>query len=276
MQEWRRLSRNKLIWAGGVIILTLILVALLADFITSYDPYSQDFSCKLLQPGEGGHVLGTDEYGRDLWARIAYGARVSILVGLVAVSIGFFLGGLLGLVSGYLGGRVDMVLGRGIDVLMAFPALLTAMLVLAVLGPSLTNAMLAIGITMIARFYRVARASSLVIRERGFVLAAKAAGRDDVGIMTRHVAPNALSPILVTASLVLGRAILTETELSFLGLGTQPPTPSWGSIVSDGRMYLDSAPWVTGFAALAIVIVVLGANVFGDGLRDVLDPKLRT
>lgn len=271
----RHISRRKLICIGGGIILMVVLVALLADFITTYPPELQNITCNLLSPGEDGYLLGTDQYGRDLWSRIAYGARISIQVGLVSVSIALSLGCFLGLVSGYVGGKLDIFLGRVIDIMMAFPPLLLALLLVAALGPSLTNAMIAIGITMIPRFYRVVRASTLVIRERTFVLAAKAMGGRSIGIMIRHVAPNVLSPILVTMSLAMGSAVLTEAELSFLGLGAQPPTPSWGSIVSDGRVYLDIAPWFSGFAGLAVMILVLGFNLLGDGLRDMLDPKLK-
>ena len=272
----RLIFQNKLICVGGAIILGVILLALLADPITTYHPHSQDLAHRLLQPGTDGHLLGTDDYGRDLWARIAYGARASVKVGFISLSIALFCGCSLGLVSGYFAGRVDMFLGRANDIIMAFPSLLLALLIVAVLGASLTNAAIAIGITLTPRFYRVVRASTLVVRERGFILAAKAVGKSDVGIMVRHVVPNVLSPILVVASLSLGSAILTEASLSFLGLGTQPPTPSWGAICSGGRTYLDIAPWISGIAGLVVMIVVLGANLLGDGLRDVLDPKLRT
>jgi peptide/nickel transport system permease protein len=250
------------------------LIAVFAGVLTDYHPHSQDLVHNLLRPGERGHLLGTDEFGRDLWSRIIYGTRVSLMVGSVSVSIGLLCGCFLGLISGYFGKRTDMFLGRGIDVMMAFPSLLLALLLVAALGPSLINATIAIGITQIPRFFRVVRASTLVVKERTFVLAAKAVGRSDFGIVVRHVLPNIVSPILVSASLAAGIAILMEAGLSFLGLGAQPPTPSWGSIVNGGREYLDIAPWIMGFSGLAIMITVLGANLLGDGLRDVLDPKL--
>jgi peptide/nickel transport system permease protein len=272
----RNISRSKLICVGGAIILMAILVALLANFITTYPPEAQDLSHTLLAPGKGGHLLGTDEFGRDLLSRIVYGTRVSFRVAFVSISIAFSCGCFLGVVSGYFGAKLDMFLGRVIDVMMSFPPLLLALLVMAVLGASLTNATIAIGITYIPRFYRVVRASTLVVRERVFISAAKAVGRSDVGIIVRHVAPNVLAPVLVVTSLVVGAAILTEAELSFLGLGAQPPTPSWGVICSGGRTYLSIAPWISGLSGLAVMIVVLGCNLLGDGLRDMLDPKLRT
>jgi len=276
MQAWRKIFGKKLICFGGGIILILILGAVLADVFITYPPHSQALRDRLLPPGQGGHLLGTDEFGRDLWSRIVYGSRVSIKVSFISVGIALSFGTLLGLISGYFGARLDMFLGRVVDIMMAFPPLLLALLIVASLGASLTNAMVAIGITLIPRFYRVVRASTLLVRERAFVLAAKALGRSNIGIMLRHILPNVLSPILVAVSLAMGNAILTEAELSFLGLGVQPPTPSWGSIVASGKEYLDSAPWISGIGGLVIMIVVLGFNLLGDGLRDLLDPKLKT
>ena len=276
MRKWRKIIRNKLICAGGGILLIVFLVAFFAEFLTDYHPYTQDLFNSLLPPGSANHLLGTDEYGRDLLSRIVYGTRVSLTVGIFSVSIAIVSGCFLGLISGYFSGRLDMFLGRLIDILMAFPPLLLALLVVAALGPSLTNAIIAIGITQIPRFFRVVRASTLVVKERIFILAAKAMGISDIGMVIRHVLPNILSPIFVTASLAIGVAILTEANLSFLGLGAQPPTPSWGSIASGGTEYLDIAPWIMLLSGLSVMVTVLGTNLLGDGLRDLFDPKLNT
>ncbi|MCL4424927.1 MAG: ABC transporter permease, partial [Firmicutes bacterium] len=231
---------------------------------------------RLLPPGTQGHLLGTDDFGRDLWSRIIYGSRISLLVGLISVAIGLVVGSFLGIMAGYYLGWIDMLIGRVTDVLMAFPSILLALAIMAILGPSLTNVMIAVGITSIPRFTRVTRGSVLALREKAFVEAARGIGATNKRILRQHILPNILSPIIVMASTGIAGAILSEASLSFLGLGVQPPTPTWGSIINDGKQYLDIAPWIATFAGTAILLAVLGFNLLGDGLRDLLDPKLKT
>ena len=272
----RRLKRSPLILTGGLIVLLVILMAISAPMLAPIDPTTQSLSDRLLAPGEKGHFLGTDEFGRDLWSRVVYGARISLEVGLVSVAIGLTVGGFLGILAGYFSGWVDMAVSRVMDVLMAFPSILLALTIMAVLGSSLTNVMIAVGITTIPRFTRVVRGSVLAIRGRAFVEAARALGTPEDRILIRHIAPNILSPVIVMASTGIAGAILAEASLSFLGLGVQPPTPTWGSIITDGKQYLDTAPWISTLAGVATMVAVLGFNLLGDGLRDLLDPKLKT
>jgi len=272
----RRFWRNPLILTGGVIVLLIVFTAVFAPYLAPIDPTSQSLAQRLLPPGTKGHLLGTDDFGRDLWSRIIYGSRISLLVGLISVAIGLVVGSFLGIVAGYYLGWIDMLVGRVTDVLMAFPSILLALAIMAVLGPSLTNVMIAVGITSIPRFTRVTRGSVLALRERAFVEAARGIGATNNRILLQHILPNILSPVIVMASTGIAGAILSEASLSFLGLGVQPPTPTWGSIINDGKQYLDIAPWIATFAGTAILLAVLGFNLLGDGLRDLLDPKLKT
>ena len=271
----KRMRRSPLILVGGLIVLVVVLVAILAPALAPADPTAQHLGDRLLAPGVKGHPLGTDDFGRDLLSRIIFGARISLEVGVVSVGIGVVLGAFLGVLAGYFTGWVDMVISRVVDVLMAFPSILLALAIVAAMGSSLTNVMIAVGITTIPRFTRVVRGSVLVVRERTFVEAAQALGASSPRILTRHILPNVLSPIIVMASTSVGSAILTEAALSFLGLGVQPPTATWGSIITDGKQYLDIAPWIASLAGLATMIAVLGFNLLGDGVRDVIDPKLK-
>ena len=259
----------------GLAIVTLaILAAIAAPWLTPYPPERQDIGILLTGPS-GVHPLGVDDLGRDVLSRVLFGARVSLAVGVIAVGISLFVGVPLGLVSGYFGGGTDNVIMRVMDGLLAFPALVLALGISAVLGPSLENAMIAIGVVGVPTFARLVRGSALAVRNLEYVLAARAVGAAQPRIVIRHVFPNVLSPVIVQASLAVGVAILTEATLSFLGLGVQPPTPSWGSMVDAGKGYLSVAPWFAFAPGAAIFVTVLGFNFLGDALRDALDPRLR-
>ncbi|RMF85489.1 MAG: ABC transporter permease [Nitrospinota bacterium] len=270
----KRLVRSKAALLGFFLVSLLVLVAIFAPFLAPYDPIEQHFVQQLLPPSWE-HPLGTDEFGRDILSRILYGARIALFVGLLADGIGLVLGVILGLVSGYYGGVVDSLIMRLIDILLAFPYLLLAMLIVAILGPGLTNAMIAIGIVYIPPYARLVRGSVLSIKETEYVSAAQAAGAGDFRILLRHVLVNSLAPIIVQATLTIGWAIVETAGLGFLGLGAQPPTAEWGAMLSGGRDYMLEAPWIATFPGLAIVVTVIGFNLMGDGLRDVLDPKLK-
>lgn len=259
---------------GLVIVVLAVGAALVAPFAAPYAPDRQDVSILLTGPS-GAHLLGVDDLGRDVLSRVLFGARVSLTVGVIAVGISLVVGLPIGLVSGYVGGVVDNVLMRIMDGLLAFPALVLALGISAVLGPSLENAMIAIGVVGVPTFARLVRGGALAVRNLEYVLAARAIGVAQIRILLRHVLPNVVSPVIVQASLAVGTAILTEATLSFLGLGVQPPTPSWGSMVDAGKGYLNTAPWFALAPGAAIVVTVIGFNFLGDALRDALDPRLR-
>jgi peptide/nickel transport system permease protein len=259
---------------GAAIVLTFIVLAILAPLISPADPIFQSLPDRArfisLQ-----HPLGTDLLGRDMLSRILYGARISLTLGIAAVVVGSVLGVPLGLLAGYLGRNVDMVIMRVVDVFLAFPLLLLAIIVIAILGPSLPNMVLAVGLSAAPRFARLARGEVLSARQLDFVLASRAVGVPGWRIVGQHILPNIAGPLIVLASLRVGTAILVEASLSFVGLGPQPPTPAWGLMIADGLKAMRNAPWVAGFPGLAIMLVVLGFNLLGDGLRDALDPRLR-
>jgi len=271
-----RLRRNPPIITGGALVLLIGGMAAAAPLLAPHDPNQTHLFLRLRPPGADGFPFGSDGFGRDVLSRLLYGARISLAVGVWAVAIGGAAGVLLGLVGGYAGGWVDVVLGRIVDVIMAFPAILLALAIVAALGPSLRNSVVAIAVTMIPRFSRVIRGVVLVIRGLEFVQAAQALGSTPARIAVRHVLPNVLSPVIVLTSLGVGTAILVEASLSFLGLGVPPPTATWGSMITDGKEYMDIAPWVSGFSGAFIMAAVLGFNLLGDGLRDLLDPRLKT
>ena len=284
LQATRSRSRNREFWLGlqrskgaliGLTILgLLILAALFAPVITSYDPIAID-PPKRLQPPSGEHWLGTDHFGRDIFTRVVYGARISLPVGLIAVTIAAVSGALFGLIAGYYGKAVDAVVMRLMDVMLAFPGIMLALLVVAILGPSLRNVMIAVGIGSIPRFTRLIRGSVLSARENVYVEAARVIGAPDAVILYRHILPNVISPVIVLATLSVGTAILSAAGLSFLGLGAQPPDPEWGAMLADGRQFLRSQWWVSTMPGIAIAITVLSVNLAGDGLRDILDPRMR-
>jgi peptide/nickel transport system permease protein len=270
-----RFFQNKLAVLGGIFTLILVLMAVFAPIIAPSSPTEQDYA-KFLQSPSGENLMGTDELGRDIFSRVIYGARVSIQAGLISVGIALVIGVPIGLFSGYYRGVLDeYVVMRFTDALLAFPPLVLALSLAAVLGAGLQNAMIAIGIIFIPNFIRLMRAEVLSQREREYVTAAKASGLSDMRIMFRHILPNCLPPILVQATLSIAAAIISEASLSYLGLGTQPPTPSWGSMLSMGQGYLGDAPWISLFPGLFIFLTVLSINLFGDGLRDALDPKMK-
>ena len=276
---WRRairqFVRRPLAMAGLVIVAGVLLVALLAPWLAPHDPTKPDFMA-ILQAPDGKYLLGTDEVGRDLLSRLIYGARASIRAGLIAVAIAIAIGVPIGLLSGYLRGWVDqLVFMRLTDAMIAFPTIVLALALAAALGGNLTTAMLAIGIGSAPAFIRLARAQAMSLREQEFVEAARALGNRPLLVMLRHVFPNMIGPLLVQTSLAIAAAILAETALSFLGLGVQPPTPSWGSTLRIGTGYMQSAPWLSLYPGLSIFVTVLGINLLGDGLRDVLDPRGR-
>lgn len=261
--------------AGLVIVAGVLLVALLAPWLAPHDPTKPDFMA-ILQAPDGKYLLGTDEVGRDLLSRLIYGARASIRAGLIAVAIAIAIGVPIGLLSGYLRGWVDqLVFMRLTDAMIAFPTIVLALALAAALGGNLTTAMLAIGIGSAPAFIRLARAQAMSLREQEFVEAARALGNRPLLVMLRHVFPNMIGPLLVQTSLAIAAAILAETALSFLGLGVQPPTPSWGSTLRIGTGYMQQAPWLSLYPGLSIFVTVLGINLLGDGLRDVLDPRGR-
>lgn len=269
----RRLRANRAAMAGLAIVLLLMVAALAAPLLTRYDPLAPELANRLQPPGAA-HWLGTDDLGRDILTRIIYGARVSLQVGIASVLVAVLLGVPLGAMAGYFGGIVDNLIMRGMDIMLAFPGILLAIAIVAVVGPSLHNAMLAIGIVSIPVYARVVRASVLSLKEKEFIDAARVAGAHHFRIILRHALPNSLSPLIVQATLGVATAILDAAALSFLGLGAQPPTPEWGAMLSQGRAFLRLAPWVTFFPGLAIMLLVMGLNLFGDGLRDALDPRL--
>lgn len=273
--SWRRLRQDQFALAGGFIVLFTLFLALAAPLVAPHDPLAQDSSIRLSPIGTAGYPLGTDGNGRDILSRLIYGSRTALLVATVPVLAAAAIGLLAGLVAGYRGGWVDAVLMRIADVLFAFPAILLAIAIVAALGPRLVNAMMALAIVFIPAFARLVRASVLSLRERDFVLAARAGGATPSTIVGRHILVNALPPIVVFATLQTGQMIIFASALSFLGLGVQPPTPDWGSMANDGRNSMLIAPWVTTLPGIAIFAVSVGFNLLGDGLRDALDPTLR-
>jgi peptide/nickel transport system permease protein len=273
-QFFRRFRGNKLVVAGGTLVGLIVLAAVFAPVLAPYSPYQQHNVDQLIGPSST-YLLGTDEFGRDVLSRVLFGARISMEVALISVSIGLLCGGILGLVAAFYGGWWDLTIMRLADILFAFPALLLAIAILALLGPSLANVMIAIGIIFIPIFTRVVRAAGMVLVHEPYVEASRACGAGDLRIMLRHVLPNAVAPLMVQTTLAISYAILAEAALSFLGLGAQPPEPSWGTMLNTGRGFMTFAPWTGIVPGAAIFLAVLGFNVLGDGLRDVLDPRMK-
>lgn len=271
---YRSLKKNKLALFGAGIILFFLLVAVLAPFLSSYTYHDQEMVNRL-QPPSAEHWFGTDDFGRDVFTRIAYGARISLWVGFFAVTGALLLGTFLGLLAGYFGRWVDILISRIFDILLAFPGILLAIAIVAILGPSLQNALIAIAIVNIPVFGRLVRSKVLSLKEEEFIMAARAQGMKHGRIIFQHVLPNSLAPIIVQATLGFGTAILEAAALGFLGLGAQPPTPEWGKMLSDSRAFIQNAPWTVLFPGMSIMLLVLGFNLIGDGLRDALDPKMK-
>ncbi len=268
----RRLLDVRLVGTGLAISALVLVCALAAPLLAPYDPNEQDYLA-LTDPPSAAHVLGTDDLGRDVLSRIVYGSRVSLEVGLIAVGIAVVVGVTLGLAAGYTGGAADDVIMRGVDAVQAFPNLILALAITAALGPSIGNAMIAIGFVAAPGIARLARGQTLSVREREFVAAARVCGATPLGIVVRHIWPNVTAPIIVQATLLMGTAIVTEASLSFLGVGVQPPTPSWGAMLRTGSQYLEVAPWMSVVPGMAIFLTVLGFNFVGDGLRQAQDPR---
>ena len=275
-EVWRRLKKNKMAMIGLAIVVFLVLLAVFADFLFDYEQVviKQNTAIRLQGPSAE-HWFGTDEFGRDILARLVHGGRISLVVGVIAVAIALVLGGTLGAISGFFGGKVDMLISRAMDILLAVPSLLLSITIVSALGPSIINLMIAIAVSSVPGYARIVRSSVMTVRDNEFVEAAKAIGANDAQIIASHILPNCLAPIIVQVSLKVASAILSTSGLSFLGLGLKAPTPEWGSMLSGGRAYLRNAPHLTVFPGLAIMLTILSMNLLGDGLRDALDPKLK-
>jgi peptide/nickel transport system permease protein len=271
---WHYFKKRRMAVGGLTLILIMFLIAGLAFFLAPYDPGKTEVSMKLKAPSFQ-HLLGTDQLGRDIFSRMLYGSRISLSVGFVAVAISIFIGVLVGALAGYYGRWIDSLVMRFVDTMLCFPSFFLILAVVALLGPSIFNIMVVIGVTSWMGTSRFVRAEFLSLRERDFTQAARALGVKDSRIIFRHILPNALAPVFVTATLKVASAILIEAGLSFLGFGVQPPAPSWGNILTEGRTYIFDAWWLTIFPGLAILITVLSFNLLGEGLRDALDPRLR-
>lgn len=270
---WQRFRANRFAVAGAVVVVVMFALSFLAPFITPYDPNTLD-AYHVLLPPSASHWFGTDEVGRDVFTRMVYGARISLLVGFVAIGIATLIGTVVGLVAGYYGGWVDSLLMRFVDVMFCFPTFFLILAVITLREPSIVNIMLIIGLTGWMGVARLVRAEVLSLRERDFVLAARTIGCSDFRIIFRHIMPNALGPVLVYATLGIAGAILTESSLSFLGIGVPPPTPSWGNILTSGKEFLEFAWWLFLFPGVAITITSLSYYLVGEGIRDALDPRL--
>lgn len=270
---WRTFRKNRTAFAGAVITLIVVLVAIFAPLIAPYDPLDQDVYHRLLSP-QRGHLLGTDNFGRDSFSRIIYGARVSLIVGVCSVLIGMVVGTSLGIIAAMKGGKVENLVMRVVDVLMSFPNLIMGLMIMAILGSGMGKLIIAIGIIMAPRFARIAHAPTLAIKEQDYITAARALGFSDLRVIFRHALPNILGEVLVMGTLWTATAIRIEANLSFIGLGVPPPTPTWGGIIREGMDYLSNASWISLFSGVAILITVLSFNMLGDGIRDIIDPRI--
>jgi peptide/nickel transport system permease protein len=273
-QLWRRFCGNKGAVFGLGVFVAIVFMALFAGLIAPYNPLEQNYARSMEGPSAD-HWLGTDSFGRDMLSRIIYGARIALIVGILAVLLAMAIGVTLGLISGYYGGIIDTIIMRVMDGLFAFPILILAIALMAVLGLGVRNVIIAVAVVSIAPFARVTRGDVLAVREEPYIEAARLAGISNVAIIFRHVLPNVLAPIIVQGALRVSAAIITEAGLSFLGLGPQPPTPVWGSMIAEGRNFIIMAPHISTFPGIALMITVVGLNLLGDGLRDTLDPKLK-
>ncbi len=271
---WHRLRKNKLAMVGLVIIVILILTAIFADYLAPY-PYDEMHLLNTFETPSKEFPFGTDNFGQDILSRVIYGARISLRIGFISVSIALIIGVTIGAICGYFGGKVDILLMRVIDIFQAIPDILMAIAIIASLGPGLSNLMIAVGVAAIPGYARIVRASVLSLRDMEFVEAARASGSNSARIILKHILPNCLAPIIVQATLGFAYAILNAAGMSFIGLGLEPPTPEWGAMLSSGRAYIRDYPHMTLFPGLVIVLTIFALNVLGDGLRDALDPKLK-
>lgn len=270
----KELLRNRMALAGGVVILIMLCLAIFAPLISPYDPTHTNLKIALMAPSRA-HLFGTDSLGRDVFSRIVYGTRISILIGFIAVGLACIIGILLGSIAGYYGGWIDTIIMRFIDIMLCFPTFFLILAIIAILEPSIFNIMVVIGITSWMGIARLIRAEILTLKERDFVQASRVLGAGDAWIIIKHLIPNAIGPVLVSATLGVGAAILTESALSFLGIGVQPPTPSWGNILTEGKATLGVAWWLTLIHGFFILMTVLSYNLLGEGLRDILEPRLK-
>jgi len=271
---WQRFLKNKMALAGSIIVVAFFAVSLLAPWIAPYDPGAIDLKLVLMPPSAA-HLLGTDQLGRDVLSRMIWGAKISLKVGFAATGLAIFIGTILGAIAGYYGRWIDAVIMRFVDIMLCFPTFFLILAVIAFLEPSIWNIMIVIGLTGWMGITRLVRADFTSLRERDFVLAARGIGAGDFRIILVHILPNAMASVLVAATLGVAGAILTESALSFLGIGVQPPTPSWGNILTAGKDNIDIAWWLSLYPGLAILLTVLGYNLLGEGIRDSLDPRLR-
>ncbi|MBT4266891.1 MAG: ABC transporter permease [Deltaproteobacteria bacterium] len=271
---WRRLSRNKMALIGLIIIAFIILVAVLAPYVAPYDPLKQDFRA-MRKSISAAHWFGTDQLGRDIFSRIIVGAGITLRISFSAVFLGLIVGVCIGMLGGYYGNKIDLVVSYITDILLAFPGLLLAMAIVSITGPSVTGVVLAVGLSSIPQFVRMTRGVVLSEKEKDYVMAARAIGENSLNIMLRYILPNCLAPLTVLTTLRMAVVVLIASGLSFLGLGVQPPTPEWGAMLNEGRSYLQTAPLLSLFPGLTIMFLVLAFNLLGDGLRDALDPRMK-
>jgi len=269
----RRIRRSTSVAIGSIILLVVIVLAIAGPLFSPYDPIEMDSAVK--QPPSAQHLFGTDRFGRDVLTRVLEGGRISLQVGLVSVALASLTGTLLGLLAGYFGGWIDGVISRFVDVLLSFPSILLALVIIAILGKSLTNVMIAVGISTIPFYTRIVRGSTFTAKQMDYITAARVIGCSSLRIMFFHILPNVMAPIIVITTTGIAGAIISGAALSFLGLGVQPPTPEWGVMLSEGRQDLRAAWWIATFPGLAIMFTVMGINLLGDGLRDILDPRLK-
>jgi len=274
-ENWISLRKNRAAMFGLYMIVFFILIAVFAPLVAPFDPIAQNIDIRKLAPFSGGHILGTDDFGRDLLSRIIYGARISIVIGFFSVAISLIFGSLIGLISGFYGGWFDRLVMGVIDIMLAFPYILLTIVIVALLGPTLLNAMIAIGIARLPQYARVMRSSVLAEKSAEYVEAERSLGVSDSELIFMSILPNCLAPIIVQATLGIGGAIIESAALSFLGLGAQPPTPEWGLMIASSREFISNAWWIVTFPGIAILLAVLGFNLLGDGIRDVLDPRLK-
>jgi len=274
-EAWRSFKKNKIALVGMGIVIFFISIALFAPLIAPYDFKEPDYSARLQAPSKE-HIFGTDDFGRDIFSRVIYGARISLWVGFFSVLGSVIVGSLLGIIAGYYGRWVDTIISRIFDIMLAFPSILLAIGIVAVLGPSLENALIAIAVINIPNFGRLIRSRVLSIKQEEYIVAARAIGMSDARILFNHILPNSMAPIIVQGTLAIATAIIEAAALGFLGLGAQPPNPEWGKMLADSKEYLVQAPWTMVFPGLAIMLTVLGFNLMGDGLRDALDPRMKS
>ena len=271
---WRRFIKNKLALGGLIIVVFLFSVALFADIIAPYGMDEQNLA-NAKQPPSAEHIMGTDNFGRDIFSRIVYGSRVSLLVGFISVGIGVAVGGSLGAIAGFFGGKADNLIMRTLDMMMAIPSMILAIAICSALGPGLANTMIAVGFSTIPNYARIVRSSVMTVKQQEYVEAATAVGSSNLRIIMRHIIPNSMAPLIVQASLGVAQAVLTAASMSFIGLGVQPPEAEWGNMLSAGRTFIRNQPHMVIFPGIAIMLTIFSLNLLGDGLRDALDPRLK-